>query len=143
MKQEFFSVEDYLAQRGRMKLLDAVVIVDAKGAAARSVASEKWPLFDGTGISPVVIVELVAQTAGIKIRWDEMQRNQDPEKKGGGLIVGVKDAVFHVSSIPVDSTIITSAEKQYVYMEYAEYYGFSKTGGEIIGEARIQVLRTD
>ncbi|MFO7861208.1 MAG: hypothetical protein R6U41_08300, partial [Desulfosalsimonas sp.] len=102
-----------------------------------------WPLFEGGAISPLVIVELVAQTAGINIRWDEIQESEGREKEGGGLLVGVKEAVFHASRIPVNATVITSARRQHAHMNYAEYHGFSKIGEDILGEATIQVLRTD
>ena len=143
MNQEFFSIEDYLAHRGRMKLLDAVVDVDAQNAVARSVTTEAWPLFEDGAILPIVIVELVAQTAGINIRWEEMQGAGGREKEGGGLLVGVKEAVFHVSRIPVNATVITSAKRQHAHMNYAEYHGLSKMGEEVLGEAVIQVFRTD
>ncbi len=143
MNQAFFPVEDYIAHRGRMKLLDAVVDVDAQNAVVRSVTTEAWPLFEGGAIRPIVIVELVAQTAGINIRWEEMQESRGREKEGGGLLVGIKEAVFYVPRIRVDATVITSARKQYAHMNYAEYHGFSKIGGDILGEATIQVLRTD
>ncbi|MFP3981743.1 MAG: hypothetical protein ACLFUY_10130 [Desulfobacterales bacterium] len=143
MNQALFPVEDYLAHRGRMKLLDAVVEVDAQKAVARSVTKEAWPLFEGGAILSIVIVELVAQTAGINIRWEEMQESGRGEKEGGGLLVGIKEAVFHVSRIPVDATVITSAERRQAHMNYAEYHGFSQIGEAILGEVTIQVLRTD
>ncbi|MCF8024659.1 MAG: hypothetical protein K9J79_10745 [Desulfobacteraceae bacterium] len=143
MSQSFFPIEDYLAHRDRMKLLDAVVEVDAQKAAARSLTTDTWPLFEQGGINPIVVVELVAQTSGICIRQEEMQEPEGREKEGGGLLVGIKEAFFYVFHIPVDATIITCAEKQCAHMQYAEYYGFSKIGEEILGEATIQVLRTD
>ena len=143
MNQAFIPIEDYIAHRDRMKLLDAVVAVDAQKAVARSVTTAAWPLFEGSAILPIVIVELVAQTAGINIRWEEMQESGRGEKAGGGLLVGIKEAVFHVSRIPVDAIVITSAERRHAHMNYAEYHGFSQIGEEILGEVTIQVFRTD
>ncbi|MBS3754807.1 MAG: hypothetical protein KGY56_03825 [Desulfobacterales bacterium] len=143
MTQTIYPVEDYLAHRGRMKLLDAVVDVDAQNAVARSVTTEAWPLFEGGAIRSIVIVELVAQTAGINIRWEEMQESGGREKEGGGLLVGIKEAVFHVSRIPVNAIVITIAKRRHAHMNYAEYHGFSKIGEDILGEVTIQVFRTD
>ncbi|MCF8110530.1 MAG: hypothetical protein K9J85_03480 [Desulfobacteraceae bacterium] len=126
-----------------MKLLDEIVEVDAQKAVARSVTTDKWPLAEQDGILPVVVVELVAQTAGINIRWEEFREAGGREKEGGGLLVGVKEAVFHVKRIPLDATIITCAAKKYAYMNYAVYQGFSQIGEQILGRAMIQVLRTD
>jgi predicted hotdog family 3-hydroxylacyl-ACP dehydratase len=136
-------VEDYLAQRGRMKLLDAVLQVDAQQAVTSSVVTKQWPLLNEPGtVSPIVIVELVAQTAGVSIRWQEMQELEGREKDGGGLIVGIKEAVFHVPGIQVDSRIITWAEKRHSFASYSEYQGHCKSGQLKLGEATIQVLRT-
>lgn len=143
MNQAFFPIEDYIAHRGRMKLLDAVVAVDAQKAVARSVTTAAWPLFEDGAIRSIVIVELVAQTAGINIRWEEMQESGRGEKEGGGLLVGIKEAVFHISRIPVDATVITSAERRHAHMNYAEYQGFSQIGEDVLGEVTIQVFRTD
>ncbi|MFP4194923.1 MAG: hypothetical protein ACLFMN_08485 [Desulfobacterales bacterium] len=143
MNHASYSVEDYVAHRGRMKLLDEIVEVDAQKAVARSLTTDQWPLAEQEGILPVVVVELVAQTAGINIRWEEFREGGGPKKEGSGLLVGVKEAVFHVVRIPLDATITTCASKKYAYMNYAVYQGFSQIGGQIIGRATIQVLRTD
>lgn len=143
MNHVSFSVEDYVAHRGRMKLLDEIVEVNAQKAVARSVATDKWPLAGPDGILPIVVVELVAQTAGINIRWEELREAGGRKKEGSGLLVGLKEAVFHVLRIPLDATIITCAAKKYIYMNYAVYQGFSQIGEQIIGRTTIQVLRTD
>ncbi|MBS3808886.1 MAG: hypothetical protein KGY38_01850, partial [Desulfobacterales bacterium] len=143
MSRTYLSVEDCLIQRGRMKLLDAIVEADEQRAVASSVPTEKWPLFYNGYINPIVIVELVAQTSGIAIRCDEIKKSGGENQEGGGLIVGIKEAFFFVSRIPVDAEIITCSTKKYVHMEYAEYHGFSRSGEEKLGEATIQVLRTE
>ena len=143
MNGSYFSVDDYLIQEGRMRLIDAIVDVDQQGAIARSVTTGKWPLFENGRINPIVIVELVAQTAGVCIRWQEMQKQEVSENKGGGFIVGVKEAAFFVGSISTGATITTCAMKKYVQMNYAEYHGFSKIGGDKLGEVTLQVFRTD
>lgn len=143
MSEPELPVEEYLAQRGRMKLLDAVLHVDGQGAEASSLVTEHWPLFEAGSVSPLVIVELVAQTAGVSIRWLEMQGSGGRDKGGAGLIVGIKEAVFHVSSIQVQSQIITWAGKRHAYGSYSEFQGHCKVGEQILGEATIQVLRTE
>lgn len=138
------AVEDYLAQRGRMKLLEAVLQVDAQQAVSSSVVTKDWPLLNEPGgVSPIVIVELVAQTAGVSIRWQEMQEPGGREKSGGGLIVGIKEAVFHVPGIQLDSRIITWAGKRHSFASYSEYQGHCKIGQLKLGEATIQVVRTE
>jgi predicted hotdog family 3-hydroxylacyl-ACP dehydratase len=142
MSQDLSNPEKYLIQRDRMKLIDAIVDVDTKKAVARSVVSGLWPLQTSRGVSPLVIIELVAQTAGIQIRWDELEKNfKSP--MGGGFIVGVRDAEFFCDTIALGSAVETCAEKIASYMNYAEFQGKTFVDGQVLGQAVIQVLRTD
>lgn len=143
MNEASFMVEDYLFQRDRMMLIDAIIETDGQSAITRSVTTGLWPLHENGLISPIVIVELAAQTAGVCIRWEEMQKDDGRKKEGGGLIVGVKEAVFFTPGIPVDETVITCSTKKRLHMNYAEYHGFSKIGDDRLGEVMLQVLRTD
>jgi predicted hotdog family 3-hydroxylacyl-ACP dehydratase len=144
MNKKIFPVEDYLLQRERMMLINTIVDVNGQRSIALSLTTESWPLFDNDCISPIVIIELVAQTAGISIRWEEVMQTDQPKKgEGGGFIVGVKDAVFFVHRIPLNETIITCSTKKYTYMNYAEYQGFSQIGNNKLGEVTIQIFRMD
>ena len=144
MNKSFFPVEDYLLQRERMMLIKTIVDANGQSAMSLSLTTESWPLFDNDCISPIVIIELVAQTSGISIRWEEiMQPHKGKKGEGGGYIVGVKAAVFFVQRIPLDATIITCSTKKYMHMNYAEYQGFSQIGNNKLGEVTIQIIRTD
>lgn len=143
MDETFLPVEDYLLQRGRMMLIDTIIKTDGQNAVTRSVTTELWPLYKNGYISPIVIIELVAQTAGVGFRWEEKRKHEGREERGGGLMVGVKDAVFFAPCIPLNATIITYATEKYVYMNYAEYYGYSTMGDAKLGEATLQLLKTD
>jgi len=143
MNESLFPVEDYLIQRGRMMLIDAIVAVDEQSSTTRARTTRQWPLYENGSISPIVIVELVAQSAGVSIRWEENQKHGSKKNKGGGLIVGIKEAVFFVSSIPVDARIITCSRKHRSQMNYAEYTGVSTIEDNKLGEVTLQVLRTD
>ena len=142
MAQNWLAVEDYLIQQGRMRLVDAIVGVDEGQALTRAVVKSSWPLFKDGLVSPMIIVELVAQTAGINIRWNELQKDKDAPP-GGGLLVGIKKADFFVNAIAGDSVLFTRAEKGYRYLHYAEYTGVVSIDEESIAEVVLQVVRTD
>lgn len=142
MSQDLSNPEKYLIQRDRMKLIDAIVAVDKKKAVAVSAVSEMWPLQTSHGVNPLVIIELVAQTAGIQIRWGELEKNSK-SSMGGGFIVGVREAEFFCDQIVPKSSIETCAVKIASYMNYAEFEGECTTGDQVLGRAVIQVLRTD
>ena len=143
MNESLFPVEKYLLQRDRMMLIDFIVQADGQKALTRSETKTQWPLYANGYISPLVIVELVAQTAGVSIRREEILNHGDREDAGGGLIVGIKEAVFFSDGIPLNATVTTCAEKRYVYMNYAEYFGYSAIGDSRLGEVTLQVLRTE
>lgn len=125
-----------------MRLVDAIVSADAGQAVTRAVVKSSWPLFSDGRVSPMIIVELVAQTAGINIRWNELQKDKDAPP-GGGLLVGIKKADFFIDAIAVDRVIVTRATKGYRYLNYAEYTGTATIDEKPAAEAVLQVLRTD
>lgn len=140
--QDSLDVDSYLIQQGRMRLVEAIVGVDTGQAVTRAVVKRSWPLFKDGRVSPMIIVELVAQTAGINIRWNELQKDEDAPP-GGGLLVGIKKADFFIDAIAGDSVLITRAKKGYRYLNYAEYTGVTAIDEESIAEVVLQVVRTD
>ena len=140
--QNTLSVDDYLLQQGRMRLVDAIVGVDEGQAVTRAVVKTSWPLFKDGFVSPMLIVELVAQTAGINIRWNELQKDRDAPP-GGGLLVGIKKADFFIDAVAADSVLITRATQGYRYLNYAEYTGIAAIDEESIAEVVLQLVRTD
>lgn len=133
--------QEYLIQRDAMKLVDSIVAADGQKAVARSKTSLGWPMHMDGCIHPVVLIELVAQTSGIQIRWSELEKNP-ASHSGGGFIVGIKEAEFFCGQIPLDAEIETCAVKISKHMNYAEYEGTCTMNGQALGRAFIQVLRT-
>jgi len=144
MNQPYLNVEDFILQRDRMKLIDEIIRVDELSAVSGSIVSPTWPLFKNGCVHPIVIIELVAQTAGINIKWNEMNKTASKDgNDGGGFLVGIKKALFHVNCIPVGSAVRTTSQKKYTQMGYAEFKGTVTMGKETLGEATLQLLRTD
>jgi len=136
-------VEDFILQRDRMKLIDEIIMVDESTAVSESVVSPTWPLFNDGYVHPIVIIELVAQTAGINIKWNEKDEFSSKEGERGGFLVGIKKALFHVTRICVDSTIRTCSKKECSQMGYAEFSGVVTIGEKNLGEVLLQLFRTD
>jgi len=93
-------------------------------------------------VNPIVLVELVAQTAGICIGWKEKVEH-DSKDGGKGWIVGIKQAVFHVDELPEFSKIITCSEVELTHHNYAVFRGTSTIDSVTAGEISIQVFRPD
>ena len=65
MLPDGLTIEEILPHRGRMLLIEEVLVADGEKAVTRSTVSERWPLTDARGVDALVLIELAAQTAGI------------------------------------------------------------------------------
>ena len=136
------SVERLIPHRNRMKLVDEIIDVDERKAVTASTVAENWPLFEAGLVNCIVLVELVAQTAGVCIGWKEYQAKGN-NQGGTGWIVGVKQALFHRCTIPLNSRIITEAERGFQVELYSEINGTARMGDQILAEISLQVVQSD
>lgn len=134
------SVHELLPHSGRMLLIDEILKVDTETAVSKSRVSEKWPLFDGHTVSPLVIIELVAQTCGLSNGLNRMQTQGNDANKMG-FMVGIKRAQFHVDSIPLGADVVTEATNRFKFETFREIEGSVKNGFDIIGEVTLQVMQ--
>ncbi len=135
-------IEDLLPQRGRMLLIDEIIQVDEEKAVTGATVTDQWPFFDANSVNPLVLIELVAQTAGVTNGWFRIkQRGKDSEKKG--WLVGIKQSRFFVDAISLNQRIITRAENQFAYESYRHIAGSARIGSEIVGEVTLQLIQTE
>jgi predicted hotdog family 3-hydroxylacyl-ACP dehydratase len=134
------TIEDLLPHRGRMLLIDEIVTLELEAAVSRSRVTERWPLFDGTGVPALMVIELVAQTSGLGNGYNRMLvQGEDSEKKG--FLVGIKTARFHIGHLPLGADIITEARNRFKFEGFREIEGVSRIGEEIVGEVTLQVVQ--
>lgn len=137
------SIEDLIPHRGRMKLIDDIIRVDEEAAVTESIVKRDWPLFADDSVSPLVLIELTAQTAGVSMGWEEsVLKGKDIEGRLGWL-VGVKEARFHVHRIPRDSRIRVCATRDFSFENYYEVIGIAEIDTKVIGELRLQIVHPD
>jgi len=134
-------VESLIPHRNRMRLVDEIIFVDEKNAVTASSVTETWPMVESGSVSCMVLVELVAQTAGVCIGWKEYQVKGDTEG-GTGWIVGVKEAVFHCRELPLYSRIIAESKRVFQVELYSEIAGVARMGDTILAEVKLQVLQS-
>ncbi len=134
--------DDLLPHRDRMKLVDEVIEVNERTAVTRSTVTENWPLFEEDYVNPIVLVELVAQTAGISLGWTE-KKNKGVNPEGKGWLVGIKEATFYLEKIPLNSRIITNSKKVFDFDNYKEILGIARMKGEIAGKVTVQIVQAD
>ena len=132
--------ESILPHREPMLLIDAILLLDDRCAVTRSVVAENWPLCDGRKASPIVLVELVAQTSGIH---NGFVREKKEGRAAGthGWLVGIRQARFEVESLPVGAELVTRAENQMEFEGFRDIDGTVAMGGRTVARIALQLLR--
>jgi len=140
MKPDDLRIEDLLPHRDRMLLIDEVLEVNDTTAVTSATVTKQWPLFDGRAVDSLILIELVAQTAGVNNGWVRIkQHGLDSEKKG--WLVGIKQSRFLVRAVALNDCIITRAENQFEYEGYRQILGTARIGEKLIGEVALQVIQ--
>jgi len=136
------SVEDLLPHRDRMRLVDEIVEVDIKKAVTRSRVNAQWPLFDGRAVHALVLIELVAQTAGINNSWGgKIKHGEDYVARG--WLVGIKDARFYIDAVPLDTCLTTRSVNQFELEGYRVVQGTVDMDGKRVAEVELQLIQSN
>ena len=132
-------VETLIPHRDRMKLIDQILELSDETAVSSAQISDRWPLSQGSFVHPIVLIEIVAQTAGCHISWKR------GSGRGGGLgwIVGIKSADFSVDRIPHGTELITTVKNLYSAENYHVLEGTVRAGADILGLIQLQVFHSE
>lgn len=133
------TIESLIPHRGRMLLVDKILSVTDEQASVLSVAHNRWPLYSNGRINPLILVELVAQAAGIH----NSLKRIDPHGQGEptrGWLVGVKSARFHVAAITPGETITTTTTNAFVFDNLREIKGTATIGGQPAADVVLQIV---
>ena len=142
MKRTGLTAEDLLPHRDRMKLVDEIVEVDEKRAITWATVTRQWPFFKDNTVHSLVCIELVAQTAGISNCWDGINKHGEHFVNRGWL-VGIKEALFYLDSIPLGARITTRSENRFDFEGYIEIWGSVEIASKVIAEVRLQLMQSD
>lgn len=135
-------IEDLLPHRDRMLLIDEIFELDHDMAVTCATVTDRWPFFNGNGVDPLVLIEVVAQTAGINNGWVRIKKHgKDSEKKG--WLVGIKQARFFVDTLALNDRIQTRTENQFEYEGYRQIMGTARIGSEVVGEVALQIIQAE
>ncbi len=136
------NIADLLPHRDRMLLIDEILELDDKATVTRATVTDQWPFYNGNTVDSLILIELVAQTAGINNSWVRIKKyGLDSEKKG--WLVGIKQSRFFVDTVSLHDLIITRAENQFEYESYRHILGIVRIGDAIVGEISLQLIQTD
>ena len=134
--------EDLLPHRGRMKLVDEIITVNSEMAVTRTRVTDQWPFFDGKVVNSLVLIELVAQTAGISNSWGGKKKHGENFVTKGWL-VGIKESRFYIDTVPLDTRIITRCVNQFEYDSYRVIRGTVEIEKRIVAEVELQLVQSD
>jgi len=133
------TAETLLPHRGRMLLVGEILSLDEEQATTLSIAHRNWPLFKDGVINPLILVELVAQTAGVHNGLRRLNtRGEGSETRG--WLVGVKKAVFYVNAIALGEPVTTTARNAFVFDNLREITGTASINGRLAAEVTLQVV---
>lgn len=135
-------IETLVPHRGAMLLISEIIAFDGGQAETRAVVAEHWPLTTGAGADPLVLIELVAQTAAVNNGY-EIIRRQGPERDHRGWIVGIKSARLLVDTIAVGTPIVIHSSNQFEYENFREIHGVARIGGEVVAEVTLQLMQAE
>ena len=129
-----------LPQRGRMRLVEAVVEAAPGMAVTRSRASGDWPLCRNGRVDPLVMIELVAQSAAVSFGMDRLTSG-GPVGDKFGFLVGIREARFFIDALAPGDLLVTRVQDGFVLEDYREIVGTVHRGQHLAAEITLQVVQ--
>ncbi len=142
MNQTRSRAEDFLPHRGRMRLIDEILEVNEKTAVTQAMVTDQWPFFSGRSVHSLVLIELVAQTAGISNCWEGIRKHGEQFVTKGWL-VGIKESHFHIHDILLNTLITTRTENQFIFENFIEILGTVHIGSKLAAEIWLQLVQSE
>lgn len=139
MEQNQLSAEPLIPHRLRMRLIDWVKGPTQKGLQAEAIVAEEWPLYNNGEVSSIICIELVAQAISALSTW----------RRGGGggprlgLLVGIKEAEFSQSSVPVGTRLKIEINELSHVGGYAVFEGKVRSDLDSFCKIIIQVMEPE
>jgi len=122
-----------------MRLIDWVKGPTQKSLQAETTVTGAWPLNKDGKVSSIICVELVAQAICALSTW----RRGEGARPRVGLLVGVKEAEFSSSSIPVMTRLFIQIDELYNVGAYAVFQGKVSSELALFCKTIIQVMEPE
>jgi predicted hotdog family 3-hydroxylacyl-ACP dehydratase len=136
------NIDALIPHRRPLRLIDEILEVDEDSAVTAATVAEQWPLFANGAVNPIVLIELVAQTALAHWGYTQIKKSADAVVRKG-FLVGVQHADFFIDEIPVHTRITTRSTTRVVFDNFREISGVARIGEDIIGEIRLQSVKSE
>ena len=122
-----------------MKFIEEVIDINDERAITSTTVNEEWPFY-GDSINPIILVEVIAQTAAIAIG---NKKRKETGEGARGWLVGIKHASFSTIKIPVGSKLMGIAKREYNRENYAVFSGVVKMNEEEIFKTELQLFNPE
>jgi predicted hotdog family 3-hydroxylacyl-ACP dehydratase len=122
-----------------MRLIDWVKNPTQNGLQAETTVTEAWPLNTNGRVKSLICVELVAQAVSALSTW----RRGEGAKPRIGLLVGIKEAEFSYSTIPVMTRLFIQIDELYHVGDYAVFQGKVSSELAFFCKTVIQVMEPE
>ena len=139
MEQDQLPAEPLIPHRLRMRLIDWVKRPTQNGLQAETIVTEAWPLYNNGEVSSIICIELVAQAISALSTW----RRGEGARPRVGLLVGVKEAEFSKSSLPVGTRLHIEINELSQVGDYAVFEGKVRSNSDSFCKIIIQVLEPE
>ncbi|MGA2315659.1 MAG: hypothetical protein ABSG71_04690 [Thermodesulfobacteriota bacterium] len=138
-QNQLLPAEPLIPQRLRMRLIEWVKNPTQNGLQAETTVTEAWPLNRDGMVSSLICVELVAQAISALSTW----RRGEGARPRVGLLVGIKEAEFSFSSIPVMTRLTIQIDELYHVGGYAVFQGKVSSDLALFCKTIIQVMEPE
>ena len=131
------AVDDLIPHRGRMKLIGSIVQVSNDIAVTSAVVADTWPLCSGGVVSPIALIEVAAQTAGVLSCW---KKGESRSAFIAGMLTGIKSVEFFVDQVPLHAELITTATTMYSLEDYEAIEATVMLGEQFLCKVQLQIF---
>lgn len=138
-QNKLLPAEPLIPHRLRMRLIDWVRRPTQNGLQAETTVTEAWPLYNNGEVSSIVCIELVAQAISALSTW----RRGEGAGPRVGLLVGIKEAEFSKSSVPVGTRLNININELSHVGDYAVFEGKVRSDLDSFCKIIIQVMEPD
>lgn len=140
--QNKYNIADLLPHRPPMLMVNGVIRLNDSEAVTESVVQDNWPLVRDGAADPLVLIELVAQTAGIHNGW-KRDKQEGPEGDKKGWIVGIKSADLSKNVVTVGTRLTTATRNCFEFEGFREIAGTVKKDNKVVAKITLQLLRSE
>jgi predicted hotdog family 3-hydroxylacyl-ACP dehydratase len=136
---QLLPAEPLIPHRRRMRLIEWVKRMTRNGLEAGTTVSEEWPLNRDGMVNSLMCIELVAQAIAALSTW----RRGEGAGPRLGLLVGIKEAEFSKSSVPVGTRLNIQINELSHVGDYAVFEGIVRSDLDLFCKIIIQVMEPE